>query len=395
MKSFTQVLFVSMLSFGIVMGVIFPYFAQLFVHVIPKYNIIFKSSCMAAGIIVGLSSFAIVKLTILKQLKNMVGVVKKMENKDISTKISNEKLLLSKDEIGLLSNTFNLSIESLRKIIKQMLDLSKTLDALSNNIKNDTKNVNHTAQNTSDAINEIQTAIEYASNTYEEFMNNLSSSRKHLNDFNTAFSKNISNIENNLTSMDILSEKIESMERKIKDFKSITNGMGELTKTISDIADQTNLLALNAAIEAARAGEAGRGFSVVADEVRRLAENTHESTADIENMINTLDRQSDEFVQSIEDVAQQSSQNKKDTENLKQILGNMEDETKTVNTELNGFFEGLETLSSSIAEIESQSKQISKFAIENIESANSVSSEMDKLSKEIELLSAEMGTFKL
>ncbi len=395
MDSFTKILFVSMFAFGVAMGVVFPPFASLFVVVIPKYALLFNASCILAGIIVGLSSFLIVKMTILKQLRSMSEAIGNIEKNDLTVSIKDKSILSSQDEIGLLSNTFNLSLASLNGVIKQILHFVNILNNLSGNIMKDAKSMHYTSESTSTALNEIKTAIEYASNTYEDFINNLQGVKSRLNGTSTMFSDNIDAVEKSLTSMTNFSNKMSKVADDIGELKAVINNMGGMVSTVDSIAEQTNLLALNAAIEAARAGDAGRGFAVVADEIRKLAEDTQKSTNDISSMIDTLNHRSNEFSESVINISRQSLENKKDAEIVKQAIGEMQVEITTADKELDNFVSGLEVLSSAISEIDSQAKEINAFADDNKQAVKNVAGELENLANEINNLQNSVNKFKI
>ena len=395
MDSFTKILFVSMFAFGVAMGVVFPPFASLFVVVIPKYALLFNASCILAGIIVGLSSFLIVKMTILKQLRSMSEAIGNIEKNDLTVSIKDKSILSSQDEIGLLSNTFNLSLASLNGVIKQILHFVNILNNLSGNIMKDAKSMHYTSESTSTALNEIKTAIEYASNTYEDFINNLQGVKSRLNGTSTMFGDNIDAVEKSLTSMTNFSNKMSKVADDIGELKAVINNMGGMVSTVDSIAEQTNLLALNAAIEAARAGDAGRGFAVVADEIRKLAEDTQKSTNDISSMIDTLNHRSNEFSESVINISRQSLENKKDAEIVKQAIGEMQVEITTADKELDNFVSGLEVLSSAISEIDSQAKEINAFADDNKQAVKNVAGELENLANEINNLQNSVNKFKI
>jgi methyl-accepting chemotaxis protein len=192
------------------------------------------------------------------------------------------------DELGQLALSFNQFVAKIRALIQRTAQSTESVISA----------VAHTSENTNQIINrvlaqeketeQVATAMNQMTMSITEVAKNASFAEQAASSANQEAQSGRQMVEDTSLSINVLAEEVQRAEQTIKEVEAESERIGSVIDVIKSIAEQTNLLALNAAIEAARAGEQGRGFAVVADEVRSLANRTHESTGEIESMIQSL-----------------------------------------------------------------------------------------------------------
>lgn len=200
------------------------------------------------------------------------------------------------DEIGALSHSFNVFVGSIHELVSQSMDSSRELDTLSSSARNNAEENNQAVQLQQSEISQVAVAVNELSSTSSEVASNASDTAGAAQNATEEGQSGITNAEENKRRMGRLTSQIEDATGVITQLDEQAQQITGILATIQGIAEQTNLLALNAAIEAARAGEQGRGFAVVADEVRTLSQRTHEATGEIQEMIDNLKQHSQSAV---------------------------------------------------------------------------------------------------
>ncbi|OYU09600.1 MAG: chemotaxis protein [Pseudomonas sp. PGPPP1] len=206
-----------------------------------------------------------------------------------------------RDEITQLSHHFNSFTAKLRQVVSQLQVCANALGQSSMELGNNATQAHDRSQQQSQQMELVATAINEVTYGVQDVAKNAEHAASEMRDAQAQAQQGQVNIDGSLQQIDQLSTTISQAVEVIRTLSSESTQIGGVLEVIRSIADQTNLLALNAAIEAARAGEQGRGFAVVADEVRLLAQRTQKSTAEIQAMIERLQGHSEAAVKVISD----------------------------------------------------------------------------------------------
>jgi len=214
---------------------------------------------------------------------------------DLTRKLDNT----GKDEISRLSRYFNDFTEKMRQSLQDVAQNSQHVLTHAESVASASQSAQDIVQTQNDITTQVATAMEQMTSQIRDVSNNANSAEHAANDASKNASQGKSIISTTIKQMESLSSNIDGVSHVVSRLASETDNIGSVLDVIRGIAEQTNLLALNAAIEAARAGEQGRGFAVVADEVRTLANRTEQSTNEIQQMIQKLQSGAQEAVSAV------------------------------------------------------------------------------------------------
>ena len=302
--------------------------------------------------------------------------------------------IYGKDEIAKISNDINNFIERIRVLISDTKNLSSENSSVANELSSTSlqtgKRVEESTQiveETNQRCKSMQEAMKESLSIAQAGKDDLQKASTHIKTATDAIRALSSQIIDSANVENQMAGKIEQLSRDAEQVKSVL-------VVINDIADQTNLLALNAAIEAARAGEHGRGFAVVADEVRQLAERTQKSLTEINATINVI-------VQAINDSSEQMGINSKQIQELTHVASDVE---KTINdmsaTMNNAIAMSDKTMQDYIAtgknvnEIMDGISEINQISSENARSVEEIASAAEHLNKMTDALNTKLSVFR-
>jgi methyl-accepting chemotaxis protein len=262
-------------------------------------------------------------ISLIRMLSRNISILQKTLHEVANGDLGVSADIAQRNEMGAMASSVNQTVEQLRNIISGVKSVADQLAQTSRSISSVTDKVTTRVDVQTDRIMQISAAMEQMSVSVTEISSGAGNVVNASGETQAIAEKGKENMRKNMEANGRIVDSVESSSNSITELSHSIGKISEITKVIKDIADQTNLLALNAAIEAARAGEQGRGFAVVADEVRKLAERTALSTADITSMVDSISTKTDSTVRAMEMVKREveggSSYNQATNQTLNQI----------------------------------------------------------------------------
>jgi len=351
-------------------------------------NLIIAIISIIVGLILGI--YIIRNLT--RPIVRAVGVAKKIAQYDLTSEPINSK---ATDEVGDMSRALDEMNSKLIEIISTIASNTEMLASAATEISSSAEQLSAGSKEQTNQTAQVSTAVEEMTATIVETSKNTTEASEKAKEAATKSQEGGQLAEDTSRGMEEIVESSNVTSQNIKGLAEKATAIGEIIKVIDDIADQTNLLALNAAIEAARAGEQGRGFAVVADEVRKLAERTTKATKEVAESIKGIQ-------------ADVSNANEQITES-KKIVGDGKELVEKTNSSLIEIFSSIEGVQEMMRQIATASEEQSAAAEEiskNVENVNRISQESstgteqaataaEQLNRQSEELRNLVGGFKL
>jgi len=299
------------------------------------------------------------------------------------------------DGIDILGRIFNGFIEKLQSIMAQVVTDSSNLVGVASHLNAISASSNNSALQQQAQIEQVSTAMNEMSATAAEVANNARAAADAAETADTDVSSGMVVVEQTVTSIKALASEVERANDVIRTLQSDSEEIGSVLDVIRGIAEQTNLLALNAAIEAARAGEQGRGFAVVADEVRTLASRTQESTEEIQKMIERLQTGANDAVEVMEESHIQAKNSVEQAGKTGDALHKITTAVNTINQMNLQISNAAEQQTSVSHEIDVSLNQINQASHESVSNAGEASQESENLNQLASHLQELMKQFKV
>ena len=354
----------------------------------------FYSSALAVLMIIVLITLVVwlMVLPLVKRINRLQGTMHEIANGggDLTQRIDPIK----NDEIGLLVEEFNTFINMIQNMIKETVVITHEVEHSSSTAADISQQAAQIIEEQKREIDMVATSANELAQTSGDISQNANLSKDLAQQAEAQVIQGTTVVNQASSGIERLSENITSAAKVVGQLRQDTQSIGEVLNVIRGIADQTNLLALNAAIEAARAGEQGRGFAVVADEVRTLASRTQESTANIENIIDELQKTAAQAVQVMESSQGEASSSVQLTQEVQTVLSNITEVITQIQSQSNEISAAVDQQARVAGEVSSNIENVRSLTDETVIGSNKMNQSLLGLQENSQKLSEVINQFK-
>jgi methyl-accepting chemotaxis protein len=300
-----------------------------------------------------------------------------------------------KDEVGEAAVAFNGLIDGFASIIRQVNNNASAVSSSATNLSSASLQISKGSQAQSEAAASTAAAVEEITVSINSVAANTEDVRKLSTQSLSQTQQGNASVTAMVGEIQTVQDAVNKIAGSVKEFVESTRAIAGMTQQVKEIADQTNLLALNAAIEAARAGEQGRGFAVVADEVRKLAEKSAQSASEIDQVTNSLNKKSGDVEATVQQGLRSLQATQQQVGQVSEILTGAGAAVEKASQGVNDIASSINEQSLASAEIARNVEKIAQMSEENHAAVNSNTDEIVKLERLARELSGAVGRFKV
>jgi methyl-accepting chemotaxis protein len=326
---------------------------------------------------------------LINYMKELADASQKIAENDLSVEIK------PKSENDVLGNSFKTMSVNLIKMVDRLSDNANQLVSSAAELAASSEEISRGANDQSEQVNQVLSAVEEMAGSISQASGNAGEASEASRGASDTASDGGEIVAETIQGMQSIDKVVRESAGSIGKLAQSAEEIGHIIGVIDDIADQTNLLALNAAIEAARAGEQGRGFAVVADEVRKLAERTGQATGEITSMIKGIQDQTSDAVKSMEVGINEVAQGREMADKAGQSLTKIVEVSQKVMDMMKQIASGTDEQTEAVEIVSSNVENISKITKETAGGAKQSAKAAEQLNQQAEELKSIVETFKL
>jgi methyl-accepting chemotaxis protein len=324
-------------------------------------------------------------------VKNLAEDAEKIAEGDLNVTVHHD----SGDEIGQLADSFRKMVANLRELIGKVSQSSETVASAATQLSAASAQIATGAEELAAQAGTVATASEEMAATSTEIAKNCDMAANESRNANDTALAGATVVDGTITTMLQIAERVKESAKTVEGLGAMSDQIGQIIGTIEDISDQTNLLALNAAIEAARAGEHGRGFAVVADEVRALAERATKATREIGKMINAIQKDTKGAVIAMEERVKEVESGCAEAAKSGEALVEIQDRINAVTAQVSQMATAAEQQTGTTVEITSNIQLITQVVQDTARGAQESASSAEQLAALADELQQLVGQFRL